>query len=46
MRNLRAYYSANLKDFLTTSNNEIVGIIHKNDISSETTIQQRNTWEE
>ena len=46
MRNLRAYYSANLKDFLTTSNNEIVGIIHKNDISSETTIQQSNTWEE
>ena len=27
-------------------NNEIFGIIHSNDISAETTIQQSNTWEQ
>lgn len=44
MRNLRAYYSAPIKDFLKQSNEEIIGIIHSNDISAETTIQQSNTW--
>lgn len=45
MRSLRAYYSAPIQDFLQQSNNEVLGIIHSNDISSETRIQQKNTWE-
>ena len=44
MRNLRAYYSAPITEFLRQSNSEILGIIHANDISAETTIQQSNTW--
>ena len=43
--NMRAYYSASLSDFLRQSTNEILGIIHTNDASAETTIQQSNTWE-
>ena len=43
--NMRAYYSADLFDFLQQSTNEILGIIHTNDASAETTIQQSNTWE-
>ncbi len=46
MRNLRSYYSASIADFLQQSNSEILGIIHSNDISAETTIQQSNTWED
>ena len=46
MRNLRAYYSASIKDFLTQSTAEILGVIHQNCISAETTIQQNNTWEQ
>ena len=45
MRNLRSYYSATIADFLRQSDREILGIIHANDISAETTIQQSNTWE-
>ena len=45
MRNLRSYYSATIADFLSQSDREILGIIHANDISAETTIQQSNTWE-
>ena len=45
MRNLRAYYSASIEDFLLQPTSEILGIIHSNDISAETTIQQSNTWE-
>lgn len=45
MRNLRSYYSATITDFLRQSDREILGIIHANDISAETTIQQSNTWE-
>ena len=45
MRNLRSYYSATIADFLQQSDSEILGIIHSNDISAETTIQQSNTWE-
>ena len=45
MRNLRSYYSASIVDFLRQSDQEILGIIHANDISAETTIQQSNTWE-
>lgn len=46
MRNLRAYYSASISNFLRQSSSEIFGIIHSNDISAETTILQSNTWEE
>lgn len=45
MRNLRSYYSATIAEFMRQSNSEIIGIIHSNDISAETTIQQSNTWE-
>lgn len=44
MRNLRAYYSATIAEFLLQSTSEITGIIHSNDISANTTIQQGNTW--
>ena len=39
MRNLKTYYSASVKEFLNQSDNYIVGVIHSNDISAETTIQ-------
>lgn len=45
MRNLRTYYSSTIIDFLRQPSAEILGIIHSNDISAETTIQQSNTWE-
>ena len=45
MRNLRTYYSSSISDFLRNPTAEIIGVIHSNDISSETTIQQSNTWE-
>ena len=45
MHNLRSYYSAPIVTFLNQSTNEILGIIHTNDGSAETTIQQSNTWE-
>ena len=46
MKNLRSYYSASIYTFLSQTTNEIVGIIHKNDISAETRILQSNTWEQ
>lgn len=45
MRNLRYYYAADIRDFLKQSTAEILGVIHSNDMSAETTIQQSNTWE-
>ena len=45
MRNLRTYYSATISTFLRQPTAEILGVIHSNDISAETTIQQSNTWE-
>ena len=45
MRNLRSYYSSTIMYFLCQPTAEILGIIHSNDISAETTIQQSNTWE-
>lgn len=45
VRNPRAYYSAKIRDFLSQSKNEILGSIHLNDVSAETTLQQSNTWE-
>ena len=44
MKNLRCYYSASIQEFLRQSTEEIIGIIHSNDISAETTIQQSTTW--
>ena len=44
MRNLRSYFSSEIEDFLNKSDAEILGIIHKNDASAETKIQQSNTW--
>jgi len=46
MHNLRAYYSSEMEEFLNKSDSEILGIIHMNDTSAETTIQQSNTWEQ
>lgn len=46
MKNLRSYYSAPIRKFLLQSKEEILGIIHSNNISAETTIQQSNTWDE
>ena len=45
MRNLRTYYAAGIVDFLRQPAEEILGVIHANNISAETTIQQSNTWE-
>ena len=45
MRNLRTYYSATISTYLRQPTAEILGVIHSNDISAETTIQQSNTWE-
>ena len=45
MRNLRCYYSESVEVFLQQSSKEIIGVIHSNDISAETSIQQSNTWE-
>ena len=45
MRNLRTYFSAPIATFLRQPTAEILGVIHSNDISAETTIQQSNTWE-
>ncbi|HOF26240.1 MAG TPA: DUF2075 domain-containing protein [Clostridia bacterium] len=41
----RSFYSAKIEDFLHQSTSEILGIIHKNDVSAETKIQQSNAWE-
>ena len=46
MRNLRAYYSASISDFLKQSKNEILGTIHSNSGMAQITLQQSNTWEE
>lgn len=45
MRNLRCYYAESIETFLRQSSKEITGIIHSNDVSAETSIQQSNTWE-
>ena len=46
MRNLRCYYSASIEQFLKQSKEEILGIIHENNISADVSILQINTWEE
>ena len=46
MKNLRSYYSSSIESFLKTSDQEIAGIIHSNNISAETALQQSNTWQE
>ena len=45
MPKLRTFYSASIQKFLRQSISEILGIIHSNDMSAETTIQQSNAWE-
>lgn len=44
MKNLEAYYSESIINFLYQSNEEILGIINNNSISAKTTIQQINSW--
>ncbi len=46
MHNLRCYYHATIEDFMRQSAAEIAGVIHSNDISADTRIQQSNTWEQ
>lgn len=46
MRSLRAYYSSNISDFLKASNDEILGILHKNDASTLIRMQQSDAWEQ
>ncbi len=46
MRNLKAYYSAPIQRFLSQPKEMIIGIISNNDVSAETRIFQRNTWEQ
>ncbi len=46
MRNFRSFYSATIKQFLKESLAEIIGIIHSNDVSAETSKLQSNTWQE
>ena len=46
MKNLRAYYSTSIQEFLHYSSSKILGIIHSNNTSAETTIQQSNAWKE
>ena len=46
MRNLRCYYSASVEQFLRQSKEEILGILHENNISADVSILQNNTWEE
>lgn len=45
MHNLRTYYSSPISYFLRQPTAEILGVIHSNDNSAETTIQQNNAWE-
>ena len=46
MRNLRCYYSASIEQFLEQSKEEILGVIHENNISADVSILQINTWGE
>ena len=46
MRDLRCYFSNSISEFLRLSKSEILGIIHANNISADTKIQQSNTWSE
>ena len=44
MRRLRSYYSASTAYFLQQSDKKILGTIHTNEMSAETTIQQGKIW--
>lgn len=46
MHNPHSYYSATTDDFLRQSEKYILGVIHSNNSTTETTIQQSNTWVE
>ncbi len=43
-RNLRAYYSADISQFMGSSDKAVFGEIEANSITHEVTIQQKNTW--
>lgn len=45
MNSLRAYYESSISNFLKSDNDKILGEISRNDSSSDTRIQQKNTWE-
>lgn len=44
MKNLRSFYSAPIPTFIEQPINEILGTIHANSYTADTTIQQSNTW--
>lgn len=44
MRNLRLYYSADIRDFLLLSDETILGEIVSNESHAKLRIQQSNTW--
>lgn len=46
MKNLRAYYSDSLSAFKRESVEKILGIIHENDKSAQTRLEQNATWKE
>lgn len=46
MRNDKTYYSNSIANFLFQEKEQIFGHINSNDISTETNILQRNTWNE
>lgn len=43
---IRSYYAAPIDSFLQDSAERILGFIHYNDVSAETTLQQRQSWNE
>lgn len=44
MRNLKFYYSAEIRNFYRQSNDEILGIVYSNDSHSDIKLLQGNTW--
>lgn len=46
MKNPRCYYSAEIKDFLLSSTNEIIGVLTSNSTFSDTKLLQINAWKE
>lgn len=44
MRNLRLYYSAEIREFLRSPDEAVLGKIVSNETQAELRIQQRNTW--
>ena len=46
MKNLRAYYSKDLVEFLKESDNSIYGEINSNATNADVTIEQQNAWKQ